>query len=63
MTAYSGDAADLPPMVLQSFIEDIEAGKVKVPIGHVFHLEEIVEAHQAMEGGTMSGKLVVTTSH
>ncbi len=62
LTAYSGNAADLPPTVLQSFIDDVEAGQVKVPIGHVFRLEGIVEAHQAMEEGTMSGKLVVTTS-
>jgi hypothetical protein len=27
----------------------------------VYRLDEIVEAHQAMEDGTMSGKLVVTT--
>ena len=62
LTAYAGDAADLPPTILQSFIEVVEAGKVKVPTGHVFRLEEIVEAHQAMEDGTTSGKLVVTTS-
>ena len=62
LTAYSGDAADLPPTILQGFIEDVEAGQVKVPVGHVFRLEEIVKAHQAMEEGTMSGKLVVTTS-
>jgi NADPH:quinone reductase len=62
LTAYAGDAADLPPTVLQSFIDDVEGGRVKVPIGHVFHLEEIMKAHQAMEDGTMSGKLVVTTS-
>jgi NADPH:quinone reductase-like Zn-dependent oxidoreductase len=61
LTAYSGDAGDLPPTILQGFIEDVEAGQVKVPIGRVFRLEEIVEAHQAMEDGTMSGKLVVTT--
>jgi NADPH2:quinone reductase len=61
LTAYGGDAADLPPTTLQGFIEEVEAGRVKVPIGHVFRLEEIVEAHQAMEDGAMSGKLVVTT--
>jgi NADPH:quinone reductase-like Zn-dependent oxidoreductase len=53
--------ADLPSKVLQGFIDDIETGQVTVPIGHVYRLDEIVEAHQAMEDGTMSGKLVVTT--
>jgi NADPH2:quinone reductase len=61
LTAYSGDAPDLPPPILQRFIDDVAAGQVKVPIGRVFRLEEIVEAHQAMEDGTMTGKLVVTT--
>jgi NADPH:quinone reductase len=61
LTAYSGDAVDLPPAVLQSFIDDVEAGQVKVPVGRVFRLDEIVEAHQAMEDGALSGKLVVTT--
>jgi NADPH:quinone reductase len=60
LTAYSGDAADLPPAILQSFIEDVEAGRVQVPVAHAYRLDEIVEAHQAMEDGTMSGKLVVT---
>jgi NADPH:quinone reductase-like Zn-dependent oxidoreductase len=61
LTAYGGEAADLPSTVLQSFIDDVEAGQVTVPIGYVYRLDEIVEAHQAMEDGTMSGKLVVTT--
>jgi NADPH:quinone reductase len=61
LTAYGGEAADLPAAVLQSFINDVEAGRIRVPIGHVYRFEEIVEAHQAMEDGTMSGKLVVTT--
>ena len=63
LTAYGGDAADLPPTILQGFIEEVEAGQVKVPVGHVFRLEEIGAAHQAMEDGTMSGKLVVTTDN
>jgi NADPH:quinone reductase len=61
LTAYGGEAADLPPAVLQGFIDQVEAGRVKVPVGHVYGLDEIVQAHQAMEDGTISGKLVVTT--
>ncbi len=63
LTAYGGDAADLPAKVLQDFIDDVEAGRVKVPIAHVYRFDEIIEAHQAMEDGTMSGKLVVTTDN
>ena len=61
LTAYGGEAADLPARVLQGFIDLVEAGKISVPIGHVYRFDEIVEAHTAMEAGTMSGKLVVTT--
>jgi NADPH:quinone reductase len=61
LTAYGGDAADLPPKTLQGFIEDVETGRVSVPIGHVYQFDEIVEAHEAMESARVSGKLVVTT--
>jgi NADPH:quinone reductase len=61
LTAYGGEAADLPQAVLQGFIDDVEGGRAVVPIAHVYRLDEIVEAHQAMEAGTVSGKLVVTT--
>jgi NADPH:quinone reductase len=61
LTAYGGEAADLPASVLQGFIGLVEAGRVSVPIAHLYHLDEIVEAHAAMEAGTMTGKLVVTT--
>jgi NADPH2:quinone reductase len=61
LTSYTGDVADLRPTILQGFIDDIEAGRIKVPIGRVYRLDEIAEAHQAMEDGTMSGKLVVKT--
>jgi NADPH:quinone reductase len=61
LTAYGGEATDLPASVLQGFIDDIEAGRIEVPIGHIYRFEEIVKAHQAMEDGNMSGKLVVMT--
>jgi len=61
LTAYGGEAADLPASVLQGFIDMVQAGRVSVPIGHIYRLDEIAEAHAAMEAGTMAGKLVVTT--
>ena len=62
LTAYGGEAADLPPKILQGFIEEVETGRVSVPIGHVYRFDQIVEAHEAMESARASGKLVVTTS-
>ena len=60
LTAYSGDAKDLPPAVLQSFLDSVAAGTAVVPIHHVYAFDEIVAAHAAMEAGQASGKLVVT---
>jgi NADPH:quinone reductase len=61
LTAYGGESSDLPAAVLQNFIDAVDAGRVRVPIAQVYRLEEIVQAHEAMEAGTVSGKLVVTT--
>jgi NADPH:quinone reductase-like Zn-dependent oxidoreductase len=61
LTAYSGDADDLPPRVLQDFLDAVASGKAIVPIDRVYHFEQIVEAHTVMEAGRATGKLVVTT--
>ena len=61
LTAYGGEARDLPSSVLQGFIDLVQAGRTSVPVGHVYRLDQIAEAHAAMEAGTMTGKLVVTT--
>ena len=60
LTAYGGDASDLPSEVLQRFLDDVAAGSALVPVGHVYRFEEIVAAHAAMEAGAAAGKLVVT---
>jgi NADPH:quinone reductase-like Zn-dependent oxidoreductase len=59
LTAYGGDAQDLPQHVLQDYLDAVAAGQVKVPIDHVYKFDEIVQAHAAMEAGTATGKLVV----
>ena len=61
LTAYGGEASDLPAPVLQGFLDAIAAGAAVVPIDRVYGFEEIVAAHTAMEAGTALGKLVVTT--
>lgn len=62
LTAYSGGAEDLPAAVLQDFLDAVGRGEVRVPIGKVYAFEEIVQAHQDMEDGSVTGKLVVTVS-
>jgi NADPH:quinone reductase len=59
LTAYGGDASDLPADVLQGFVDAVAAGDAVVPIDGVYTLDEIAEAHRAMAAGTARGKLVV----
>ncbi|HXP56984.1 MAG TPA: zinc-binding dehydrogenase, partial [Streptosporangiaceae bacterium] len=61
LTAYGGTARDLPAEVLQSYLDAVAAGAVPVPIGHVYRLAEITEAHAALESSQATGKLVVLT--
>ncbi|MFL6163509.1 MAG: zinc-binding alcohol dehydrogenase family protein [Jatrophihabitantaceae bacterium] len=61
LSAYGGDAADLPADVLQRFLDTAAAGTAVVPIDHVYRFDEIVDAHTAMEAGHTTGKLVITT--
>jgi len=60
LTAYSGEADDLPTEVLQAFLDDVAAGQAVVPLDRIFTLDQIQEAHTVMEQGTARGKLVVT---
>jgi NADPH2:quinone reductase len=59
LTAYSGEASDLPATELQGFLDDVATGAARVPIGRVYALEEIATAHRDMEAGTVGGKAVV----
>jgi len=59
LTAYGGEAADLPPRLLQHFLDGVAAGTAAVPVGRVYHLDQIVQAHADMEANRVSGKLVV----
>jgi NADPH2:quinone reductase len=61
LSAYSGDAADLPGTVLQGFLDAVAAGTAVVPIDRVYRFDQIIEAHTAMEAGHTKGKQVITT--
>jgi NADPH:quinone reductase-like Zn-dependent oxidoreductase len=62
LTAYGGEASDLPAEVLQGFLEAVAAGRLTVPIDRTYTLDEIRQAHRDMEDGRATGKLVVLTS-
>src|SRR2546423_6881020 len=59
LTAYGGEAADLPADVLQAYLDAVAAGRLTVPIHRPYTLDEIAQAHADMEEGRAIGKLVV----
>lgn len=59
LTAYSGEASDLSTEELQGFIDAVADGHAKVPIGKVYDLVDIAQAHRDLEAGIGGGKLVV----
>jgi NADPH:quinone reductase-like Zn-dependent oxidoreductase len=61
LSAYGGDAGDLPAPVLQGFLDAVAAGTAVVPIDRVYRFDQILQAHVAMETGHTKGKLVITT--
>lgn len=60
LTAYSGHAGDLPPEILQGYLDDVAAGRAMVPIDRIFAIDQIQDAHTLMESGQTRGKLVAT---
>jgi hypothetical protein len=61
LTAYSGEAADLSAKVLQGFLDAVGDGRASVPVGRVYRIDDIVQAHRDMESGAVGGKGVVLT--
>src|SRR5207244_9806265 len=59
LTAYGGDAADLPTDQLQAYLDAVAAGRLTVPIHRTYTLDEIAQAPADMEHGRATGKLVV----
>jgi len=61
LTTYDGGPDDFMATPLQSLVRQIEAGTMRVTIGRTFMIDEIVEAHRAMEDNTAGGKIVILT--
>jgi NADPH:quinone reductase-like Zn-dependent oxidoreductase len=62
LTIYSGGADNFMQTPLQSLVEQVEAGSLRIPVARTFQLDQIVEAHRCMEDNTAGGKIVVLTS-
>jgi NADPH:quinone reductase-like Zn-dependent oxidoreductase len=61
LTTYSGGTEDFLGTPLQEVINAVAAGVFIPPIGKTFVMDDIVEAHRAMEANSAGGKIVVTT--
>jgi NADPH:quinone reductase-like Zn-dependent oxidoreductase len=61
LTAYGGGSEDFMRTPLKELIRQIAAGTLRVQVGKVFHLDEIVAAHRLMEENKAGGKIVVLT--
>jgi NADPH:quinone reductase-like Zn-dependent oxidoreductase len=61
LTTYAGESEDFMRTPLEDLVEQIAAGTLRVQIGKVFHLDDIVEAHRCMEENKAGGKIVVLT--
>jgi len=61
LTTYAGESEDYMRTPLEDLVEQIAADTLRVQIGRVFRLEEIVEAHRCMEENKAGGKIVVLT--
>ena len=56
LTTNSGDEADLMATPLQQLIGLIDAGRLEVPVGRVFRMDQIMEAHPLIEGNGAAWK-------
>ena len=61
LTVYDSGQVKMDAEHFQTFINDMEAGKIKINISKVFTLDEIIQAHQYMESNAGAGKIVVVT--
>ncbi len=61
LTTYAGGADDFVNTPLREFIAAIERGETRVKTGPVYGIDDIVEAHRAMEEDRAGGKIVVLT--
>lgn len=59
LTSYGGDAHNLSPEMLQTFLDNVAEGKINIQIDRTFSLSEMAEAHELIESGKAKGKLVL----
>ena len=61
LTTYGGGNENVMATPLTELAKQVEDGTLKVQIGKVFNIDQIVEAHRCMEEDKAGGKIVVLT--
>ena len=59
LTSYAGESEDFMRTPLEELAEQIATGTLKIQVGKVFSMEEIIEAHRLMEENRAGGKIVI----
>jgi NADPH:quinone reductase-like Zn-dependent oxidoreductase len=61
LTTYDGGPEDFMRTPLNELVDAVAEGRLRVQVGRIFGLDDIVEAHRCMEENRASGKIVVLT--
>jgi NADPH:quinone reductase-like Zn-dependent oxidoreductase len=61
LTSYAGGSADLPAPVLQRCLDRMSDGAFSLGPVRTYRMDQIRDAHHAVETNTISGKVVVLT--
>ena len=59
LTTFDGGPEDFILTPLDDLVSEIAGGRLRVQIGRIFRLDQIVEAHRCMEANQAGGKVVV----
>ncbi|ORY25168.1 alcohol dehydrogenase zinc-binding domain protein [Naematelia encephala] len=59
LTAYSGGEREMSLVPWEDIFHDVANGKLKIPVGKTYKLEDVVEAHRVMEDSKAGGKIVL----
>ncbi|KAK4936265.1 hypothetical protein LTR66_015362, partial [Elasticomyces elasticus] len=61
LTAYSGSEKDFINTPLEEMAQKVKSGEMRIQVGKVYKLDEIVEAHKMMDSNKAGSKIVVLT--
>ncbi|MCP3712165.1 zinc-binding alcohol dehydrogenase family protein [Paraburkholderia sp. CNPSo 3274] len=59
LTIYDGGVNEFMATPYDELLGQVKAGTLRVPVGNVFRLDDLVEAHRCMEENKAGGKIVV----